>query len=207
MEYAYILSLIDEHLDHLTKARQILATLDTPQVTPERPAPRAEADSKARRTADKPGSSAAQTGGRTISSRRKATTARRPATAALAQAAPSASVAEVPIRWNEPEEQETREAPEEALRETVTPHLVDRVPTRRRMPASKKLPAEPPARALGGPVPTAPIFIPAIQVVQERSQRQAESASASEGGTPGATTPVTLTAELLARRWVQGLAS
>jgi hypothetical protein len=225
MQHTYILSLIDAHLDRLIKARQILATLDTARARPQPPAPRSLAPRslavpKALKTAGRkiPSSgSALQAERQEISPRKKATTATMAQTpsesnraaAALAQVPENtvlkpASVADAQIRLDGHQGQAARKASKSADRETA-PHLVVKVQTRRRRLVPKSLSSEPPARALGGSVPAAPIFIPAGQVFQERLQRQVESAS--EGIPSGSTASVPLTAELLARRWVQGLAS
>ena len=57
--------------------------------------------------------------------------------------------------------------------------------------------------ALGGNIPTSPIVVPAEQIRYEQSLRQRESAIKARGSfqTPS---DVPLTAELLARRWMQG---
>jgi len=62
-----------------------------------------------------------------------------------------------------------------------------------------------PARALGGLVPTVPIFIPADRICEERSQR--DSKRKKKGHSSGSTDAVPLSAELLTRRWVRGKAS
>jgi hypothetical protein len=231
MQYTHILRLIDADLDRLTKARQILATLDTAQTTIQKRVPRTTVNPKALRTAGRQRSSASalQTGRQEISRRKQATpapTVQKPSVAnhvinqVINQAAaPLAMVPEIAasqstpvpdpqIRANEPQELRAREESRSAFRETAAPQLVGRAPTRRMRRAPNKPSSKPLERALGAPVSAAPIFIPAVQIyqeLQERSQRHAESAS--EGSASGSTAPVPLTAELLARRWVQGLAS
>jgi hypothetical protein len=221
MQYTYILSLIDAHLDRLTKAREILATLDTSQETTPQPVPRPAADSKALRTPGGRSSSALETGSHAISPRKKAapaTMVQKPsasnrASAPLAKVSETAALESAPVadaqnRLDEDQRQETRKTTKSPIRETATSHLVDKLPTKRKRLAPNKPSSTPLARALGGPVPAAPIFIPAGQVsqeFQERSQRHPEPGA--EGSLSGSAAPVTLTAELLARRWVQGLAS
>jgi hypothetical protein len=61
------------------------------------------------------------------------------------------------------------------------------------------------ARALGGRVPAAPIFIPAGQICQELSERESKPEKENRPG--GSTDTGLLTAELLNRRWLQGKAS
>jgi hypothetical protein len=73
-----------------------------------------------------------------------------------------------------------------------------------RLPRTKR-PSPSFARVLGGLVPAVPVFIPAKQICQERSQRDAKSESKERSF--GATDAGLLTAELLNRRWLQGEAS
>ena len=59
--------------------------------------------------------------------------------------------------------------------------------------------------ALGGMVSAAPVFIPASQIRQERSQKWQELDAKFDSSESSAAVP--LTAELLTQRWVQGLNS
>src|SRR5271163_3993119 len=60
------------------------------------------------------------------------------------------------------------------------------------------------ARALGGLVPTVPIFIPADQICQERSHR--DSTPEKERHACDSTDTVPLSDELLTRQWIRGKA-
>ena len=88
------------------------------------------------------------------------------------------------------------------LSPTESRPAVVKIVTRRKVTTRKPSgPAVP--RALGGMVSAAPVFIPAAQIRQERSQKMQESDAkfdSSESSVP-------LTAELLTQRWVQGLNS
>jgi hypothetical protein len=222
MKHVYILSLIDAHLDSLAKARQILATLETSPKRTQGRAPRPLAGSKTLGGVEKKKPSALPIAGQEISPRKKtapATMVQRPsvkerATAALAKLpeAVALDVAHVPdaqirpdLHQEQYEEQGARAASKRGLGETTLLQAVARVPIRRKRFAPNKPSSEPLARALGGPVPALPIFIPAEQISQERSQRNV--APVSDGSPSRSTVAVPLTAELLARRWVQGLAS
>jgi hypothetical protein len=74
---------------------------------------------------------------------------------------------------------------------------VQRAPTRRNKAANV-----PAARALGGTISAAPVFIPAERVRQEHSQKATTKEEASESASADP-----LTVEMLTQRWVQGLTS
>jgi hypothetical protein len=100
------------------------------------------------------------------------------------------------------EKQETNAKEERPLR-TTAPAVVDVQVRAPRKPSTRnKAVNAPAARALGGMVSAAPVFIPAERVRQEHLQKATKKGTQEEASSP-ATAP--LTVEMLTQRWVQGL--
>lgn len=214
MQYIHILNLIDDNLDRLTKARQLLLPLDgLPTSAPKRviqPAARKKARTKAGR--EKPATPPLQ-----ISPRQSKKKANSTSIESVASKPPVIRrnktpdpVLAPPLIQNQLFSQEQLEGthPEPVVQgvssATGVP-TVGKAPTRRNRSKRNRAPV---AVALSGNVSAAPVFIPAGQIRQERSQRGAASGTKHEVGGPDGPTaavPVApLTAELLARRWLQG---
>jgi hypothetical protein len=221
MQYAHILNLIDTYLNRLTEAREVLLSLATPSDRARNPATAWPIRMKKLRAPgkDKQAKLALEI---TAPERTQATAP--PRTQAVARKR-VAVLSPVPPRISKPtfvqdelflpeQEQRTHEnvvvevlAEKEPKLLSPTesrPAVVKTVPRRKVTTRSKSSgPAVP--RALGGMVSAAPVFIPAAQIRQERSQKMQEADAKFDSSESSAAVP--LTAELLTQRWVQGLNS
>jgi hypothetical protein len=217
MQYVHILNLIDVYLDRLTKARQILLALDgLPTSAPKRaiqPAAR-------KKTRPKAGSEEPATASLQISPRQSKKKANSTSIESVASKPPGIRrnktrdpVLAPPHILNQLFSQEQLESPHQEpvvqrVRSAISVPTFGKAPTQRNRSKRNRAPV---AVALSGSVSAASVFIPAEQIRQERSQREAASGTNHEGGGPGGSTaaaPVApLTAELLTRRWLQGPAS
>jgi hypothetical protein len=200
MQYANIISLIDAYVERLLKVRRILAELNLPRsrrkvVTPT-PNPTAQSKSAKRGNSRRKTSKSkvrkpyAKTMSVTLTEdrsasltltvvsghQRKAIAPIEPATQGIEKSVSSGTIPVARFRTT----QQSRETHE-----------------------IQKRPVKPGTLALGGNIPTGPIVVPAEQIRYEQSLRQRESAIKARGSfqTPS---DVPLTAELLARRWMQG---
>ena len=214
MQYVHILNLIDDNLDRLTKARQLLLPLDgLPTSAPKRaiqPATRKKTRPKA--GSEKPATASPQVSPR--QSKKKAdSTSIEPVAGkppVIRRNKTPGPVLAPPLMLNQLFSQEQLEGPhQEPVVQRVSSAssvpTVGKAPTQRNRSNRNRAPV---AVALSGSVPAAPVFIPAEQIRRERSQREAASGTNHEGGGPDGSTaavPVApLTAELLTRRWLQG---
>jgi hypothetical protein len=210
MQYVHILSLIDTYLDRLKEARQVLLALD-------------DSPSRARRLVGPPpirmkklktpGSERQGLLGLEITPpKRKRTTESTKIKAAATKRVAVRST--TPPRISEPvfvqdelfpeaqapqpAQHAGQEKNEKRLDLVVAEPVVTIIAPAQRSRTRTKTAKAPVERALGGSVSAAPVFIPAAQIRQERSEKtQADSVASS--------TAAPLTAELLTQRWVQGL--
>jgi hypothetical protein len=200
MAYIHILEMLDEYLDRLMQARQLLLTLDLQRGGSEPVASGMHASLEQAVTARK----RSQPKPRKLpkSEDTSARASRRATEARFMQKELSSSVpgdepgfealGEGPLKAEEraePVQSEVFAAPV-GLREAMEPKRETRRGRVSPMP-----------RALGGMVPAVPVFIPAARVQQELTQK-AEAGTKEEGALE---MPVTV--ELLTQRWVQGLVS
>ena len=213
MQYVHILNLIDDNLDRLTKARQLLLPLDgLPTSAPKRaiqPATR-------KKTRPKAGSEKPATASPQISTRQSKKKADSTSIEPVAGKPPvirrnktPGPVLATPLIQNQLFSQEQLESPHQEpvvqrVSSATSAPRVGKAPTQRNRSNRNRAPV---AVALSGSVSAAPVFIPAEQIRQERSQREAASGTNHEvGGPAGSTAAVAaapLTAELLTRRWLQ----
>jgi hypothetical protein len=213
MEYPHILNLIDDYLDRLTGARGVLLAADSTAVS-------------AQQYKTQPATTGKASGRR---ARGKQTIL------ALAPAPPQESAAKLktkkPIRMRRPEAQEfaptlpfaqdelflqettTAEPHEERVEveEQGSPQVVVSAPTAikvrapRQPSARRNATTAATARALGGLVSAAPVFIRAEQIRQEQAEKVPKSGTKADGSGSAVAPP--LTAEMLTQRWLQGLTS
>ena len=213
MQYVHILNLIDDNLDRLTKARQLLLPLDgLPTSAPER-AMRPAARQKTRPMAgsEKPATASPQISPR--QSKKKAnSTSIEPVAGkphVIRRNKTPGPVLAPPLILNQLFSQEQLEGTHQEpvvqrVSSAISAPTVGKAPTQRNRSKRNRAPV---AGALSGSVSAAPVFIPAEQIRRERSQRGAASGTKHEVGGPAGSTaavPVApLTAELLTRRWLQ----
>src|ERR1700733_4643016 len=214
MQYVHILNLIDDNLDRLTKARQLLLPLDgLPTSAPKRaiqPATRKKTRPKA--GSEKPATAPPQVSPRQSKKKADSTSiepvAGKPPVIRRNKT-PGPGLA-TPLIQNQLFSQEQLESPHQEpvvqrVSSATSAPRVGKAPTQRNRSNRNRAPV---AVALSGSVSAAPVFIPAEQIRQERSQREAASGKNEEvGGPAGSTAAVAaapLTAELLTRRWLQG---
>ena len=214
MQYVHILNLIDDNLDRLTKARQLLLPLDgLPTSAPKRaiqPATRKKTRPKA--GSEKPATASPQVSPR--QSKKKAdSTSIEPVAGkppVIRRNKTPGPVLATPLIQNQLFSQEQLESPHQEpvvqrVSSATSVPTVGKAPTQRNRSNRNRAPV---AVALSGSVPAAPVFIPAEQIRQERSRREAASGTNHEGGGPAGSTAAVpaapLTAELLTRRWLQG---
>jgi len=194
--YVHILEMVDEYLDRLMQARQLLLSLERQPGTVETVAnssglrvPKGEKTQAKQRKSIKSKESSART-------QRRAPEVR------FVQKELFAAVPEAALL---PEEQrEMLKVEEEAMRvlpEVFTPSVEMEVVAEPKRETRRRRPTPMP-RALGGMVSAAPVFIPAAKVREERIQK-AEAGMKEER----AVEEMPVTVELLTQRWVQGLVS
>src|SRR5580698_714328 len=217
MQYVHILNLIDDNLDRLTKARQLLLPLDgLPTSAPKRAIqPAARKKTRPKAGSKKPARASPQISPR--QSKKKAnSTSIEPVTGeppVIRRNKTPGPVLAPPLILNQLFSQEQLEG-------THQEPVVQRVSSATSVPTVGKAPTQrnrsnrnraPVAGALSGSVSAAPVFIPAEQIRQERSKREAASGMKHEVGGPAGSTAAVLvaplTAELLTRRWLQGRVS
>jgi hypothetical protein len=217
MQYVHILNLIDDNLDRLTKARQLLLPLDgLPTSAPER----AMQPAARKKTRPKAGSEKPATASLPISPRQSKNKASSTSIESVARKSPVIRRNKTPNPVLAPPPTLNQLFSQEQLEETHQEPVVQRISSAIRVPTVGKTPTQqnrskrhrtPVAVALSGSVSATPVFIPAEQIRRERSQREAASGTKHEDGEPAgssAAAPVApLTAELLTRRWLQGSVS
>jgi hypothetical protein len=219
MEYPRILNLIDEYLDRLTEARQVLLELDSASEKVQKGGPQVVSNKRALKTAARERQvplafAVAPSQLETPRQKSKSKTDKRVgngAAKASADSQPSLFVQDDLFS----QEQHRKPLREElAMDAKVKKPLVaiqsspvsvkvraQREPTRR---YKKEVPALA-VRALGGTISAAPVFIPAERVRQEHSQKVTNKGTKEEASESASAAP--LTVEMLTQRWVQGLTS
>jgi hypothetical protein len=221
MQYAHILNLIDTYLNRLTEAREVLLSLATPCDRARNPATAWPIRMKKLRA---PGKDKQAKLALEITAPERTQETAPPRTQAVARKR-VAVLSPVPPRISKPTfvqdelflpEQEQRthenvvvevlaEKEPKLLSPTESRPAVVKTVTRRKVTTRSKSSGPAVPRALGGMVSAAPVFIPAAQIRQERSQKMQESDAKFDSSESSAAVP--LTAELLTQRWVQGLNS
>jgi hypothetical protein len=210
MEYPHILNLIDDYLDRLTEARDVLRAFDNPSMSKQQPTAQSTTLKKAARSAasEKQAALALEmipspldepaTRPKTRSASNKGNGARR---TKVQDSAPTLPFVQEELSLQPPREEVVAEerAP---LQEVLEAPSAVKVRAVRRPSVRSKTNTATTARALGGVVSAAPVFIRAEQILQERAQKVPKSGTKEEGSEA-----VPLTAEMLTQRWVQGLTS
>jgi hypothetical protein len=211
MQYVHILNLIDDNLDRLTKARQLLLPLDgLPTNAPKRAIqPAAREKTRPKAGSEKPATPSLQNSPRQSKKKANSTSiepvAGKPPVIRRNKT-PGPVLAPPLILFSQEQLEGTQQEPVvQSASSAISVPTVGKAPTQRNRGNRNRAPV---AAALSGSVSAAPVFIPAEQIRQERSQREAASGTKHEGGGPDGSTaavPVApLTAELLTRRWLQG---
>jgi hypothetical protein len=213
MEYPRILTLIDNYLDRLTEARQVLVELESAPVNGQKRRFQATASNRALKAAARERQARLAfdvTPSQPETPRPKAKANKR-ASPLMAQEDTESQAAvsvqnelfpqeqphEPPREKQETDGQEGRPLP------TIAPAAVSVEARAQRKPSTRNKAANAPAaRALGGTVSAAPVFIPAERVRQEHLQKASKKGTQEEASS-AATAP--LTVEMLTQRWVQGL--
>jgi len=215
MEYPRILTLIDNYLDRLTEARQVLVELESAPGNGQKRRFQATASNRALKAAAKERQARLAfdvTPSQPETPRPKAKAkANKRASPLIAQEGTESQAAFSVQNELFPQEQ-PRESPREKQETdgqagrplpTVAPAAVSVVARAQRKPSTRNKAANAPAaRALGGTVSAAPVFIPAERVRQEHLQKATKKGTQEEAS-GAATAP--LTVEMLTQRWVQGL--
>ena len=221
MQYAHILNLIDTYLNRLTEAREVLRSLTT---TSDRARNLATARPIRMKKLRAPGKDKQARLALEITPPERTQATAPPRTQAVARKRVAGRVPVPPRISNQLFVQDELFLPEreprahenvvaEVLAEKETKLLsptesrpaVVKIVTRRKVTTRSKPSGPAVPRALGGMVSAAPVFIPAAQIRQERSQKMQESDA--NFGFSESSTAVPLTAELLTQRWVQGMSS
>jgi hypothetical protein len=213
MEYPHILNLIDDYLDRLTGARGVLLAADTaaesaqqfttqPATSGKAPGRRA----RGKQTALALDAAPPQEPAAKLKTKKPASM-RRPKAQDFAPT--------LPFTQDELFLQETSAAePHEErveVEEQGPPEVVASAPSAIRVRAPRQPSARrnattaATARALGGLVSAAPVFIRAEQIRQEQAEKVPKSGTKADGSGSAAVPP--LTAEMLTQRWLQGLNS
>jgi hypothetical protein len=221
MQYTHILNLIDTYLNRLTEAREVLLSLATPSDRARNAATAGPIRMKKLRASGKdkqaklaleitPSERTQATAPpRTQAVARKRVAVRSPVDPRISK--PTFVQDELFLPEQEPRVHENVVAEVLAEKELKLLSLTESKPAVAKIVTLRKVttrstpsgPAVP--RALGGMVSAAPVFIPAAQIRQERSQKWQELAAKVDSSESSAAVP--LTAELLTQRWVQGLNS
>jgi hypothetical protein len=213
MQYVHILNLIDDYLDRLTKAQQILLSFDgLPTNAPKRALqPAVRKKNRPKTGSEKPATSSLQISPRQSKKKANSTSIEPVASKppAIRRNKTPDPVLATPLILNHLFSQEQLEGTHQEpvvqrVDSAISVPTVGKAPTRRNRSNRNRAPV---AVALSGSVSAAPVFIPAEQIREERSQRATASGTKHEVGGPAGSTaagPVApLTAELLTRRWLQ----
>jgi hypothetical protein len=216
MEYPRILNLIDDYLDRLAEARQVLLELNGDdsqkrgsQAAVNKRALKAAARERQARLAFETATEQPETPRLNPNSKPDKRASKRTTKA-------SVEINPVPFVQNElfpqgkPIELLGEVQTADAKEETPLPVIANvpsstKVRAQRKPPAPKKTASAPASRALGGMISAAPVFIPADRVRQENSQKATNRGTQQEA--LESATAVPLTVEMLTQRWVQGLTS
>ena len=221
MQYAHILNLIDTYLNRLTEAREVLRSLATPS---DRARNLATARPIRMKKLRAPGKDKQAKLALEITSAVRTQATAPPRTQALARKRVAGRVPVPPRISNQlfvqdelflPEQEQRAhenvvaevlaEKEPKLLSPTESRPAVVKIVTRRKVTTRSKPRGPAVPRALGGMVSAAPVFIPAAQIRQERSQKMQESDAKFDFSESSIAVP--LTAELLTQRWVQGMNS
>lgn len=200
MGYAHILEMLDEYLDRLTRARQLLMTLEGQAATAEAlPSSRSKQapqrrDAAVGKQARAKKRETNKSKGNSVRTRSRATEVRSLQKELFPEEAVNAAVPETRREMSlKAKEKAMAVQPETSVAPVTLQAAEPKRETRRRQ-------APPMPRALGGMVSATPVFISAEKVRQELTQK-AEAAKDEIAIEPP------ITAELLTQRWVQGLVS
>jgi hypothetical protein len=213
MEYPHILNLIDDYLDRLTGARGVLLAADSTAVSAQqyKTQPATAGKASGRRARGKQTTllleSAPPQEPAAKSKTKKPTSKRSPKSQDFAPTLPFAQDELFLQETTTAEPHEERvEVEEQGLPEVVVsaPSAI-RVRAPRQPSARRNATTAVTARALGGLVSAAPVFIRAEQIRQERAEKVPKSGTKADGS--GSAPPPPLTAEMLTQRWLQGLNS
>jgi hypothetical protein len=218
MEYPRILNLIDDYLDRLAEARQVLLELNGDakesqkrgsQAAVNKRALKAAARERQARLAFEITTSQPETPRRKPSSKTDKRASKR-TTEASSETKAAAFVQNELFPQGKPSEllreHQTADATEGPPLSVATPVPSSvKVRTPRKPTERSKTASAPALRALGGTISAAPVFIPAERVRQEHSQKATNKGTKEEASESAAATP--LTVEMLTQRWVQGLTS
>jgi hypothetical protein len=216
MEYPRILTLIDSYLDRLTEARQVLLELESASGNDQKRRPQATASKRALKAAARESQArlAFDITPPQLETPKPKSKAKANKRAGLrialesTESQPTFSVVQNELFPQEQPREPSREKQETDATEgrplrTTTPAAVNVEVRAPRKPSTRsKAVNAPAARALGGTVSAAPVFIPAERVRQEHLQKATKKGTQEEASSP-ATAP--LTVEMLTQRWVQGL--
>jgi hypothetical protein len=215
MEYPHILNLIDDYLDRLTGARQVLLAADNTAMSAPPHAAQPTTSGKTSRSMAREKQTALALERIPAWSDESAAKSKTNKRSSIRKPKAQDSAPTLPFPQDElvlqeptlerPHEEEVN-GPEEALPQVVlSAPSVLKVRAPRRPSGRSKATTVATARALGGMVSAAPVFIPAEQIRQERAQKVTKSGTEGDGS--GSSAAVPLTAEMLTQRWVQGLTS
>jgi hypothetical protein len=216
MEYPRILNLIDGYLDRLTEARQVLLALDSESWNGQKRGSQTAAKKRALKTAARERQSplAFEIPPFQPETPRQKPRSKTNKPARIRTAKTSAESQEAWFVQDELFPQEQQREPSRVkqgtdamegkpLRTIARAARSVEVRAQRKPTTRNKAANAPAARALGGTVSAAPVFIPAEQVRQE----QKATYNGAQGKASEPTTAAPLTVELLTQRWVQGLTS
>jgi hypothetical protein len=211
MEYPHILNLIDDYLDRLTEARGVLLTFDNPSMSKQQQAaPQAIARKTARRAAKEKQAALAlemipaHSDEPVVRPKTKPAIDKRKGErrTKVQDSAPTLPFVQEELALQPPREEVVVVEERAPLPEVPEAPSAVKVRAVRRPSTRSKTSTATTARALGGMVSAAPVFIRAEQILQERAQKVPKSGTKEEGSEA-----VPLTAEMLTQRWVQGLTS
>jgi hypothetical protein len=206
MPYDHIVAQIDAYMERLVAARLLLTTLDTSMRKVKVSALISSVRSEMRK-APAPALRSRELEA-SLSRKTKAAVSKKPGAKARSSAqleifaTPAASEpAMIPDKLIGRESAQPAEKILPAAAPTVRRRKIRALQPLQKRPVANKSVVAGPATALGGLVPTGPVFIPAKQIRNEESLRQQKAVAERDQSGSSASAP--LTAELLAQRWIQ----
>jgi hypothetical protein len=218
MEYPRILNLIDDYLDRLAEARQVLLELNGDSQENQKRESQAALNKRAQKAAARERQARLAF---VITTSQPEAPRRKPISKSGKPASKRVTKASSEIKAGSFVQNElfSHGQPSELLHEDQIADAKAGIPISPIMPvpSSVKLRAQrkpttpnksasaPASRALGGTISAAPVFIPAERVRQENSQKATNKGTKEEASESTTATP--LTVEMLTQRWVQGLTS
>jgi hypothetical protein len=218
MEYPRILNLIDDYLDRLAEARQVLLELNGDAQENQKRGSQAAVNKRALKAAARERQARLAF---EITTEQSETPRRKPNSKTDKRASKRTTKSSSEIRaasfiqnelFSQGQAAELLREDQTADAKEGTPHpAIAPVPSSvkvraQRKPATPNKTASAPAsRALGGTISAAPVFIPAERVRQEHSQKATNRGTKEEASESATAAP--LTVEMLTQRWVQGLTS